>query len=95
MASAFDIFLAVVTGNSMERQEDGSARVPLLFREALRHNEQSLAQIGKDHPEWVDIIKSDDLEAFQDMLRGENTSQTIRKPISDQFFLDFDIVTSL
>lgn len=66
-----EIVNSLISGSDpLERTEDGSARWPHMFRDWLRRNETLLKGLGDEHPEWPDIVKSDDVEKFQDMMRN-------------------------
>jgi hypothetical protein len=56
---------------ALERQDDGSAVYPELMRDIMRENRTILKEISKEHPEWIEIIEGDDIEAFQKMLRQD------------------------
>ena len=71
--------LAAMMGEGHVRNEDGSAKHPLLFREMLRNNATLLERLGQDHPDWPEIIKGDSLDAFQDMLRTERAESNEKR----------------
>jgi len=49
--------------------EDGSAKDPVAFRKALREDPAKMESL-KEEPEVLDIVKSDDIQAFQELLKS-------------------------
>ena len=66
-----EVVHSILAGSDpLERMEDGSARWPAMFREFIRRNETLLQGLAEEDAQWPEVVKGDDLDKFQDMLRA-------------------------
>jgi hypothetical protein len=56
-------------GDAYALNEDGSAKDPVAFRKALLEDPAKMESL-KEEPEVLDIVKSDDIQAFQELLKS-------------------------
>ena len=66
-----EVVHSILAGSDpLERMEDGSARWPAMFREFIRRNETLLQGLAEEDAQWPEVVKGDDLDKFQEMLRA-------------------------
>ncbi|KAL1530786.1 hypothetical protein AB1Y20_001682 [Prymnesium parvum] len=66
------------TAQDLALAEDGSARDPARFIEAVRKNASHMAMLKKDHAEVWQIFRSGDVERLQEMLRDNQRQKELR-----------------
>jgi hypothetical protein len=70
-----------------ELNEDGTAKDPVAFREALRNDPERM-QALEEEPDIKDVVLGDDIHAFQELIKNAYHVSAIQEPGLD--ILKFD-----
>jgi len=65
--------------------EDGTAKDPVAFRKALLEDPAKMESL-KEEPEVLDIVKSDDIQAFQELLKSVYQVRRLSLTLTRTFF---------
>ena len=73
--------------------EDGSAKDPIAFRKALLEDPAKMESL-KEEPEVLEIVQSDDIQAFQELLKSVYQVWSLSLTLTGTFFGGVSFVLS-